>query len=466
MMSSEKASARGQKNDADKRLKKAQSVERRNAKKAAAKNTKQTEIAKKAAVKREKARIQAEVRAKKAQRAEERQKKRLAVYTKIRLKLKNRKSGFDYNGFGLIPRVELAVKGDRTSVVVRLSSAGISVTDISYAAGETLFKIRKKDLNKAVAILGEMCYNHRIIATYGIARKMAFVLARIGLICGAALSVIALYISYGYIWKVNIDGNSALSVATIEAELKRAGVGVGRKKSDDLTDYAADVLGRMDGISDASCEIEGTTLHVRVLESSKSTEIARYSQYVSAYDATVTRIVLKSGTALVKRGDVVRRGDALVSGDRFSTTGELLYTGECLCEVYGKVALTYTAHVPLSAVEYRRTGKTSVKTVYTLFGKQLGSSVPPYASYDVVSHTSRYDILVPLYATTYTYHETKAVEYERDIDSAAVSFAQSKIEEMSFEGEFDYKYDVKQNLPGLYTVHLFISGETVISRGR
>ncbi|MDE7107675.1 MAG: hypothetical protein K2O39_05065, partial [Clostridiales bacterium] len=113
-----------------------------------------------------------------------------------------------------------------------------------------------------------------------------------------------------------------------------------------------------------------------------------------------------------------------------------------------------------------RTGRTDVKTVYTLFGKSLGGNKPPYKSYELSSHTSRYDVLIPLYVTTYTYRETAAVEYERDIEQAAEEFAKAKIESMRFEGEFDYSYSVEQALSGLYSVHLFITGETVISRGR
>ncbi|MDE5593856.1 MAG: hypothetical protein K2I75_08000, partial [Clostridiales bacterium] len=118
------------------------------------------------------------------------------------------------------------------------------------------------------------------------------------------------------------------------------------------------------------------------------------------------------------------------------------------------------------AVEYRRTGRTAVKTVYTLFGKRFGGNKPPYKSYELSSHTSRYDVLIPLYVTTYTYCETAAVEYERNVEQAAEEFAKAKIESMRFDGEFDYSYSVEQALSGLYSVHLFITGETVISRGR
>lgn len=454
------------KQNVDAAAKRASDKKEKHAKKAADKAAREAARKVKLAEKRERERIKSELRAEKAKIAAERQKKRIAVYTKIRAKFKNRKSGFDYKNFGFIPRVELAVKGDRSSVVLRLSATGIKVTDVRFIGGETLFKIRKKDLRKAVAILSEMCYTHRINATLGITKSVAFYAARMGLILGAVLSVVTLHISYGYIWRLQITGNSVLSSAAIEATLKRAGITAGCKKSEFITVKTAETLGAMDGISDASCEIIGTTLHVHVLESTESSAISRYGEYVSDYDATITRIVMRSGTATVKRGDVVKRGDLLATGDRFSTAGELMYSGDCDCEVYGNVAVSFTAQIPVSAVEYRRTGKTAAKTVYTLFGKRIGGNKPPFKTYELSSHTSKYDVLIPLYATTYTYEQTVAVEYERDIDEAAQSFAKSKIDSMKFEGEFDYSYSAEQAVSGLYTVHLFIKGETVISRGR
>ncbi|MDE5593315.1 MAG: sporulation protein YqfD, partial [Clostridiales bacterium] len=347
---------RAQKVEAE-RLHRAKKVENDNQKRQAA--------AKREAIKRERQRVKEAVQQEKAKIAAERQKKRALAYAKIRAKLKNNRAGFKYDQFGLIPRVELAVKGDKTSVVTRLSASGVKVTDIRFSDGETLFKIRKKDLRKAVAILSEMCYTHRINAAYGIAQRLAFCLARIGLIAGAVLSVIGMNVSYGYIWRVQITGNGKLSAAAIESKLRRDGITVGSKKTDSLATRAAAVLGGMDGISDASCEIIGTTLHVHVLESTESTAIMRYGEYTSEYDATVTRIVMRSGTAKVKRGDAVKRGDVLASGETYSTTGELLYVGDCDCDIYGKVAITVTAQIPMTAVEYRPTGRTDVKTVYT-----------------------------------------------------------------------------------------------------
>lgn len=392
--------------------------------------------------------------------------KRKRFYGKLKARLKNRSGGFGYFNIGVVPRVELVCRGDGASVAARLSAENIPVTDFSYGSdGKLRFKIRKKDMRKAVAILDEMCYTYKVGATFGIGRFGAFWLARLGLVLGAVISVVCLNIAYGYVWRVEISGNEKLSDAAISSVLASVGISAGRKKSELSSSAVSAAVSGMDGVADATAEIIGTTLYVYVLESKDYTVREKYAAYDSAFDATVTRIVMRSGTASVKRGDVVKRGDILASGDTYSTAGELLYTGECDAEVYGNVSITIAADISPVVVEYRRTGRSVKKTGIELFGLKLFNTSSPYASYESVVKTANYDVLLPLYVTTYEYCETEPVQIERDIDELAKSFATAKADEMNFVGDFEASYTIKPSVSGLYSVHLFLSGETLISRG-
>lgn len=391
--------------------------------------------------------------------------RRKQIYAVIRKKLGNLPAGFDYGNFGTLPRVELKISGDSTSIASRLSGNGVAFTDMRQSGGFSFVKIRKKDLPKAIAILNGMCYNYQISATYGIWRRLAFMLSRCGLLLGITASVVCLYVSYGYVWRVDISGNDKLSVAAIQSVLDSAGYKSGCKKHGLDVMQAVAALGGMDGVADASCEVVGTTMYVRVLESEDYTSRVGYTAVCSAFDAKVTRIVVRSGSPLVKRGDVVKRGDTLASGDVVGTTGDVLYTEACDVDVYGDVSLSFTAEVNATSVEYVRTGKSSVKTVYSLFGHELGKARSPFDSYEMRAHTAHYDVLIPLYATTYEYYETTPVEITHEPDELAKSFANAKIEELAFVGEFECSYTVTEGVAGLYAVHLFLSGETLISKG-
>lgn len=390
---------------------------------------------------------------------------RKAFYVRVRKKLANPPAGFDAGNCGILPRAELEIDGDGMSAVTKLAAAGYGISDVRIMGGTTRFKIRKKDLRKGIAILDEMCYNYRISATYGIGRGFAFVLSRLGLMFGAALSVAALNIAYGYIWRVDISGTEHLSKSYIESVLGEAGFGSGLKKRSVDTSAVVAALGDADGVADASCEIVGTTMFVRVLEAKTDSVRREYASIVSAYDARITRIVVRSGSAAVKRGDVVKTGDTLVCGDVYGTAGEVLYTVPCDADVYGEVSVSIVADLSRMRVEYAPTGNVAVKTEFALFGLTLGKVKSPFESYDVKSHTARYDVLLPLYATTYEFTETAPLETETDIDAVVAEYIAKKQEELRFLGEFESSYTVTPTAGGLYSVHLFLSGEALISKG-
>lgn len=393
-----------------------------------------------------------------------RRERRKKVYAAIARKLSNRPEGFCGGNYGFVPRAELFVRGDGASVAAMLASADIRVAEMTVKGGEVALKIRKKDLRKAIAILDEMCYTYKIGCELGVVRSLLFWAARPGLIAGALLAAFGLDFMYSRVWRISVVGNERISVPAIEATLKGSGISVGCEKSDGLPRAAAAALGGMNGIVDASCEISGTTLYVRVLEAEDTVELAPTYAYAAAYDCVVTRVVVRSGTARVKRGDVVKRGDMLADGDVYSSTGELLYAGECDADVYGNVSLTFSARVPAVSVEYRRTGRSASRTVFRLFGCSAGKAISPYPTYETVARTVNYDVLIPLYVTSYTYYETAATEAVRDPDSIAKAFAEQKAEELRFEGDFDSSFSVTESEGGMYSVHLFLGGEALVSR--
>lgn len=394
-----------------------------------------------------------------------RRERRRKVYTVVRKKLSNSPSGFCYRNYGFFPRVKLICRGDGTSAMYKLSSVGIKVSDFSREGGFFSFKIRKKDMRKAVAILDEMCYNYQIGESYGFGRTLAFCAARAGLFVGGALAVLVANILYGYVWRVEISGNSLVSRAAIESALESGGFAAGMRKRDCNASAVAAAVNSLDGVADAASEIVGTTLYVYVLEAKEHESHGAFAGFVSEYDAVVTRVVLRSGTALVSRGDVVKRGDMLASGEVYSSTGELLFVSDCDAEIYGKVSLSFGADVGTTAIEYRRTGKSERRTVFDFFGFSLGKSASSFASYEYVSHRSAYDTLLPLYVTSYEYFETEPYEVERDIEGSVREFAEAKAEELRISGDFSFEHTVKPLGAGLYRINVFLTGEALISRG-
>lgn len=419
------------------------------------------EIARK---KEEQKRLKREAAQKKAEIRQKKRAARAAFYGKIRKKFYNSPHGFDYFNYGFLPRVELSVRGDGPSIAARLSSAKITAVDMTKKGALVTFKIRKKDLHKAIAILNEMCYTYKVGSTLGAPKLGLFLLARIGLIAGLAAAVLAVNIAYSYIWRLEITGTERVSPESVQKALYAEGIKSGLKKGDITAGSVASIVERIDGVADASAEIVGTTLRINVLEATDYTVHEKAGAYISDYDATVTRIVMRSGTSRVKRGDLVKKGDCLADGCVYSTSGELLFSGDCDAEVYGNISVTVDAYVSTTAIEYVRTGREKTRTTFNIFGLRLFKAKSPFASYESVSATAHYDVLLPLYVTTTTFYETERVEVERNLDDVIKDYALEVSEEMRLN-DFDYSYTIKAAHSGLQKVHLFLSGEALISKG-
>ncbi len=399
--------------------------------------------------------------------AKQKQEKRQKVYAAIKRKLKNGGYAFSYRNYGVIPRVEIEVGGDATTLLSRLAAAGIKVVDAEKSGGKFRFKVPKKDLSKAIAFLDEMCYNYKLGETYGLPRLVGYWLARAGVIAGVVASALAVYVSYSHIYSIHVSGNEKLKTEAVLSALCAAGISTGIKKSAVDLDRVVATVNGIDGIADCDCSMSGTALYVNVLESKDYAVRESFGAYMSEYDAVVTRVVIRNGTAKVKRGDAVKRGDILADGTVYSTTGEPLYTKECEGEVYGTVSVGYDVSVSPIAVEYRRTGRVTKKSAVTVFGKTFFRPQSPYASYESSAYTANYDVLIPLYITAYEFCETEPVEVERTVEELAASLAETKREQLGFyeRDKFTMTYTAKTTATGLINIHMFFSGEALISRG-
>lgn len=436
-----------------------QRIENRAKRNQAKKSTKQAELIQKSKLRAERERAVLEKRRKSAE-------KRRSRYVVVRAKLRNNPRGFDSGNYGFLPRVEFVVTAaDSAGMLCMLSAGGVSVCGIQRNDNKTYIKVAKKDAVKAIAIFDKMCYNYSVGQSYGIGRTLAFLPARIGLLIGVVSAVLASSAMTLRVWRIDIDGNDAIPTPTIMRALHQAGFSPGVKKSEFDVQTLVSALTLVQGVADASVEVVGTTARVHVLESSENEIHNKFTSFVSAYDATVTRVAVRSGTALVKRGDVVAKGDVLCDGAVYSSTNELMYVGECDADVYGNVAITFSANVSEYGIEYVRTGRVKTKKSWQLFGYNVFNHSSPFASYETVVTKANYDVLIPLIVSTYNYYETEPTQVERDIDKLAKEFMSQKTEEMSFIGDFKADYTVKPTDYGMHEVHVFLSGEALISRG-
>ena len=181
---------------------------------------------------------------------------------------------------------------------------------------------------------------------------------------------------------------------------------------------------KFDSICWASAHIEGTCLYINVEEEQFDPAIYedtkakdKCTNIYSKYDATITSIVTRSGTACVKKNDEVKKGDLLVSGecpildDNQEVTKYLYVNSDA--DVFGKVVYEYQKELPITENIKMKTGNNYSKYFFEIFDYNIHTPVfnKKYKNYEKeeIYHQLKIgkDFYLPIYYGQIKYKETK-----------------------------------------------------------
>lgn len=164
------------------------------------------------------------------------------------------------------------------------------------------------------------------------------------------LAILLLYFSSGFIWRIEVKGNSYISDEKILKILSDHHWFYGSSVASLQTETVEKTLrNELSDVIWVTADLTGTCLTVEVKEKLMQEEQKRDQNTLSGgYDLVATEngivdsIITRSGTPKVAAGDTVRSGDVLISGivDVVNaTTGEVSHT---YCEADGDVVLNYS----------------------------------------------------------------------------------------------------------------------------
>lgn len=134
---------------------------------------------------------------------------------------------------------------------------------------------------------------------------------------GALAACLIVYGLSRFIWDIDISGNSVYTDETIIGYLKEINAGPGSlKKQITPSEVEENLRLRYPRISWVSAQIIGTKLKLVLEEGAPDMAVKAEEKKMicAAYDGTVMSVMLRSGTALVHKGDEVQKGDILVDG--------------------------------------------------------------------------------------------------------------------------------------------------------
>lgn len=308
--------------------------------------------------------------------------------------------------------ITVKADGNYTAVIAAFSAEKIGLRDLRVSPDGFTFRVRRKDLPKAVAILGHICYNYQITGS----DESTFVkklMMRFPLVVTALICAVIVFASDLFVWKIDVDGADESLSRRIESVVGEYGARIGGLKAGvDENGVRRAVYGLPD-VAAVSVYYTGNTLNVDVLTSENSgLPVSGSERICSGYDCVITRIDAEKGTSIVSVGDVVRAGETLIVGETYSTAdGSLLFTGEARGKVYGKVTFVYTCY---SGASYVRTGRSERHTALGAFGHNTSLGESPFGLYETV--TERHRLVFGVEVITVTYYELESTSADEETE--------------------------------------------------
>lgn len=271
----------------------------------------------------------------------------------------------------------------------------IFIWDLKHVEDEYRFHISIKNFKKLKPIAKKTGLVPRILRKTGFPFMMHRHRKRKGFLIGAILCIIMVYIMSLFIWDISILGGSKYTPYAMIKFLNQNHIHTGiLQKKINCQEIEEKIRLKYKDIGWVSAEIKGTRLIIKITETNMpaaaKVDIAP-SHMVATKDAIVKEIITRSGTPLVRPGDVVKKGDILVSGilavksdfDEILRYQPVVADADIVCKSF----YTYQDTFSMTYNDRIFTGKKKKGFYFGLSGKKL-------FLYNPRNHYDKYDIIV------------------------------------------------------------------------
>lgn len=271
---------------------------------------------------------------------------------------------------------------------------------------------------------------------------------------GLLLFAILLYLLSGYVWNIEVNGNSYLSEETILDFLKEENAAFGSKIKDlDCAALEEDLRSKYSEVIWTSIKIYGTKMTVDIQENLLPEE--EYQQkddkvydIVAAKDGVIKKMVTRNGTPLVAAGAEVKKGDTLVSGqveivdDNGEVSQYLYHSADA--DILAEVVYPYQNEIKKTYVDKEYTGAEKTDYQLRVFGVTIKN---PFfhknedSLYETVAEEQQFhftdNFYLPVFLVKQTYKEYKNVEKtytEKQVKALASENLKNYIKDLEEKG--------------------------------
>lgn len=262
--------------------------------------------------------------------------------------------------------------------------------------------------------------------------------------------ILLFYLS-GFIWNIEINGNSYLSNEVLLDFLEDEACTYGTRKDEISCEALEEALrSRYSEVIWTSIKIYGTKMTVDIQENLLPED--QYESHddaacdiVAARDGVVTEIVTRSGTPLVVAGEEVKKGDILVSGcveikNDSDEVVEYLYRSSD-ADIIGKVVYPYSDVIKKDYIATSFTGDNCRD--YALVIGKFALKNPffhnPYKEYQIATDTYQVHVTdnfyLPIWVTRYDYQE---------IEKQQKSYSEKEIRQIASKNLLNHLQDLEE----------------------
>ncbi len=197
---------------------------------------------------------------------------------------------------------------------------------------------------------------------------------RSGLLVGLGVFSAFLLAMSGFIWRIEVNGNQAVTEDSIIGVLEELGIKPGTLRHRiDVRDTERRAMLELQDLSWLALNIDGSVIRVEVSESIKPPEMVDPNlpcNIVADKAGQIIRLQVYDGQPLVQKGEAVLPGDIIVSGVMEDRRGQNRLK-HALADIQARVQDTLVVDVPLDQVEYQETGEILTRNYLTLLNYEL-----------------------------------------------------------------------------------------------
>ncbi len=265
----------------------------------------------------------------------------------------------------------------------------------------------------------------KVLEKYGFPYFLKRNKKRMAFLIGFGICICITYVLSLFVWEVKINGEKKIVKEDMLEYIEKKHVPLGTLKSKINCDVLEKKLRiQYEDISWISCELKGTCLNIYLEEGTASVTKEKNivpGDIVAAKDATITKMITREGTPVVKVKQEVKKGDILISGTIyiFDDNHEVLETSYIPADgdIYGVTSFQYEDYIELEYYDKKYQDKNKGFVTFYIFDYCVTPFIPkkPNENYDMFTDIRKLKLFDNFYLPVgYTKTEWKTYELKKN----------------------------------------------------